>query len=75
MTHSLFITESEEMEDHNESRNTSLTADKQMDNNIKSFEFDLKGYKVTRTRPSLWCNQMRLVATESSGIVSIINNE
>lgn len=76
MTHYLLITESEETENnHNESINASLTVDKQMDNNINTSEFDLKRHKITRTRPSLWWNQMQLMATESSGGFSIDNNE
>lgn len=53
---------------------TSLTVDKQMDNDIKLYEFDLKRYKIIRSRPSLWWNQMQLMATGNSAGVSIINN-
>ena len=53
---------------------TSLTVDKQMDNDIKLYEFDLKRYKIIRSRPSLWWNQMQLMATGNSVGVSIINN-
>lgn len=59
---------------HNESINSS-TLDKQMGNNIKPVEFDLKRPKITRTRLSLWWNQMWLVATESSTGVSIIRKK